>query len=62
MQTLSDLKGAYPEVERDAVYDDEAGLRDEDRAFLRSADAEVFGWMEADLRFRKLVHNVQKLS
>jgi hypothetical protein len=60
--TLSDLKGTYPEVERDAVYDDEAGLRDEDRAFLRSADAEVFGWMEADLRFRKLVHNVQKLS
>ena len=60
--TLSDLKGAYPEVERDAVYDDEAGLRDEDRAFLRSADAEVFGWMEADLRFRKLVHNVEKLN
>jgi hypothetical protein len=60
--TLSDLRGAYPEVERDAVYDDEAGLRDEDRAFLRSADAEVFGWMEADLRFRKLVHNVQKLN
>jgi hypothetical protein len=60
--TLSDLRGAYPEVERDAVYDDEAGLRDEDRAFLRSADAELFGWMEADLRFRKLVHNVEKLN
>jgi hypothetical protein len=60
--TLSDLRGAYPEVERDAVYDDEAGLRDEDRAFLRSADAEVFGWMEADLRFRKLIHNVEKLN
>jgi len=59
--TLSDLKGAYPSVERDAVYDDEAGLRDEDRAFLRSADAEVFGWMEADIRFRALVHNVEKL-
>jgi hypothetical protein len=44
------------------VYDDEAGLRDEDRAFFRSADAEVFGWMEAELRFRKLVHNVEKLN
>jgi hypothetical protein len=59
--TLTDLKGAYPDVERDAIYDDEAGLRDEDRAFLRSADAEVFGWMEADIRFRALIHNVEKL-
>lgn len=59
---LSDLRGAYPDVERDAVYDDEAGLRDEDRTFLRSADAEVFGWMEADLRFRSFTHNVQKLN
>jgi len=58
--TLSDLRGAYPDVERDAVYDDDAGLRDEDRTFLRSADAQVFGWMEADVRFRALIHNVQK--
>jgi hypothetical protein len=60
--TLSDLRGAYPMVERDAVYDDEAGLRDEDRTFLRSADAEVFGWMEAELRFRAFTHTVQKLN
>jgi hypothetical protein len=60
--TLSDLRGAYPEVERDAVYDDDAGLRDEDRTFLRSADAEVFGWMEAEIRFRALAHNFQKLN
>jgi hypothetical protein len=59
---LSDLKGAYPEVERDAVYDDEAGLRDEDRAFLRAADAEVFGWMEAERRFRKFARNLEKRS
>jgi len=59
---LSDLRGAFPLVERDAVYDDEAGLRDEDRAFLASADAQVFGWMEADIRFRGLVTNVAKLN
>jgi hypothetical protein len=60
--TLSDLRGAYPHVERDAVYDDDAGIRDEDRAFLRSADALVFGWMEADVRFKGFTHNVEKLN
>ena len=59
---LSDLRGAYPQVERDAVYDDEAGLRDEDRTFLRSADAEVFGWLDAENRFKALAHNVEKLN
>jgi hypothetical protein len=52
--TLFDLRGPYPDVERDAVYDDEARLRDEDRAFLRSADAKVFGWMEAQHRFQEI--------
>jgi hypothetical protein len=53
---LYDLGLAFPEIERDAVYDDEAGLRDEDRTFLRSANAEVFGWMEAEDRFKGFAH------
>src|SRR5262249_10550297 len=47
---LFDLGGAYPDVERDAVYDDTADLRQEDRSLLTSAGAHVFGWMEAELR------------
>lgn len=53
---LYDLGLAFPETERDAIYDDEAGLKDEDRTFLRSAKAEVFGWTEAERRFRDFVH------
>jgi len=51
----SDLRGSFPDVERDAVYDDAAHLRDEDRTFLKSADTVVFGWMEADRRFKEFV-------
>jgi hypothetical protein len=50
---LFDLRGTFPDVERDAIYDDAAHLRDEDRTFLKSADAVVFGWMEAENRFKK---------
>jgi hypothetical protein len=53
---LYDLGLAFPETERDAIYDDEAGLRDEDRTFLRSANAKVFGWMEAEQRFKDFAH------
>ncbi len=58
--TLYDLGQAFPDIERDAVYDDEAGLRQEDRRLLMSADAQVFGWMEAERRFREFIHNVQR--
>lgn len=51
----SDLRGSYPEVERDAVYDDAAHIRDEDRTFLRSAETVVFGWAEAERRFKEFV-------
>jgi len=53
--TLFDLRGPFPDVERDAIYDDAAHLRDEDRTFLKSADAVVFGWMEAERRFKEFV-------
>lgn len=56
---LYDLGLALPETERDAIYDDEAGLKDEDRTLLRSANAEVFGWFEAERRFRSFT-NVPK--
>ncbi|MFL6797467.1 MAG: hypothetical protein ACJ8F3_08655 [Xanthobacteraceae bacterium] len=56
--TLSDLRGPFPEVERDAIYDDAAHLRDEDRTFLKSADAIVFGWMEAQRRFKEFARKV----
>jgi hypothetical protein len=51
---LFDLGGAYPSIERDAVYDDTADLRDEDRNFLSTAGAHVIGFMEAELRFREM--------
>jgi len=49
---LYDLRGSFPDVERDAIYDDAAHLRDEDRSLIMSADAAVFGWMEAERRFK----------
>jgi hypothetical protein len=57
---LYDLGQAYPDIERDAVYDDDAGLRQEDRSFIASTDAQVFGWMEAERRFRGFIHNVKR--
>lgn len=57
----SDLRGSFPDVERDAVYDDAAHLRDEDRTFLKTADtAVVFGWMEAELRFKEFARDAQR--
>jgi hypothetical protein len=54
---LYDLGAAYPNVERDAVYDETADLREEDRLLLQSAGASVFGWD----RFRELIHNAQRI-
>jgi hypothetical protein len=50
-----DLKGAYPFVEQDAVYDETADIREEDRLLITSVGAEVFTLMEAPLRFRAIV-------
>jgi hypothetical protein len=52
---FSDLKGAYPFVEQDAVYDESADIREEDRVFIASVGAEIFTLMEAPLRFRAIV-------
>lgn len=57
---LYDLGLAYPEIERDAVYDDTADLRQEDKSLLTSVGAEVFGWMEAEHQFREFVRNVKR--
>jgi hypothetical protein len=57
---LYDLGQAYPEIERDAVYDDAADLRQEDRALLTSSGVEVFGWVEAEHRFREFLRNVKR--
>ncbi|QWG23615.1 hypothetical protein KMZ93_01290 [Bradyrhizobium sediminis] len=51
---FADLKGAYPLVEQDAVYDETADIREEDRIFIASVGAEVFTLMEAPLRFRAI--------
>jgi hypothetical protein len=56
---LYDLGKAYPDVELDAIYDDTADIRQEDRSLLTSAGAQVFGWMEAERRFREFVRNVK---
>jgi hypothetical protein len=59
--TYSDLRDSWPGVERDAIYDDAAHLRDEDRTFLKTADtAVVFGWMEAELRFKEFVQDARR--
>ena len=57
---LYDLGKAYPEVELDAIYDDTADIRQEDRSLLTSAGAQVFGWMEAERRFKEFVRNAKR--
>jgi hypothetical protein len=57
---LYDLGRAYPEVELDAIYDDTADIRQEDRSLLTSAGAQVFGWMEAERRFKEFVRNAKR--
>jgi hypothetical protein len=52
-----DLGAAYPEIERDAIYDDTADIREEDRALLKSVGTEVIGLMEAQHRFREIVRH-----
>jgi hypothetical protein len=46
-----DLKSLYPGVERDAVYDNEADIRKEDRTLLKSVGTKVFPISEAPLHF-----------
>jgi hypothetical protein len=55
---LYDLAGAFPDVERDAVYDEASDIRDEDRSLLSSVEGtNVMGLMEAPLRFRGLIRH-----
>ena len=50
-----DLNGLYSGVERDAVYDNEADVRKEDRVLLKSVGTEVFTITEAPLHFAQVV-------
>lgn len=50
-----DLGPLYPEVERDAVYDDQADVRKEDRALLKSVGTQVFAITEAPLHFARVI-------
>lgn len=50
-----DLRPNYPNVERDAVYDDEADIRKEDRSLLKSIGTEVIGLKDVPLRFKEIV-------
>ena len=52
---LYDLWRAYPQIDRDAVYDETADVRDEDRALIASAEARVIPFMETSMRFREIV-------
>lgn len=47
-----DLRTPFPRVKQDAVYDETADIREEDRALIASVGADVFTLMEAPLRFR----------
>jgi hypothetical protein len=49
-----DLKASYPGVKQDAIYDETADIREEDRALITSVGAEMFTLMEAPLRFRAI--------
>lgn len=49
-----DLMSPFPNVKREAVYDENADVREEDRALITSVGAEVFTLMEAPLRFRAI--------
>lgn len=51
---LYDLKKPYPSVEQDAIYDETADIREEDRALVESVGAAVFALMETPLRFRAI--------
>jgi hypothetical protein len=50
-----DLRGAFPAIEQDAVYDESADIREEDRALITSGGAQMFTLMEAPVRFRAIV-------
>ncbi|MGY4259725.1 hypothetical protein ACVI1L_006793 [Bradyrhizobium sp. USDA 4516] len=49
-----DLMSPFPDVKREAVYDENADIREEDRALIASVGADVFTLMEAPLRFRAI--------
>lgn len=49
-----DLQSLYPGVERDAVYDNEADIRKEDRSLLTSVGTKVFAISEARLHFTRM--------
>ena len=51
-----DLRNAYPNIENDAIYDDSADFRAEDRALLASVST-VIGLMEAPLKFRAIARH-----
>jgi hypothetical protein len=46
-----DIRGLYPDVERDSVFDSESDIRQEDRSLLRSVGSEVFALAEVAGRF-----------
>ena len=48
-----DLRGPYPNVENDAIYDDSSDFREEDRALLASIST-VIGFMKSPLKFRAI--------
>ena len=52
---MHDLGAAFPEVERDAVYDESSDIRDEDKALLSSISIKVMSLMEAPMRFKGII-------
>lgn len=46
-----DIRPLYPDVERDAVVDDESDIRKEDKRLLKSVGSEVFTLADAHRRF-----------
>lgn len=50
-----DVGPLYPNVERDAVYDDHSDIRREDKVLLQSVGTQVFPITEAQLRFARVI-------
>ena len=50
-----DLTKPFPDVERDAIYDEGADLRPEDSALLSSVGARMIALADAPRRFREII-------
>ena len=54
-----DLRSPFTAIERDAIYDEAAGARQDDRSLLNSVGAHMIALGQAPRRFREIVGDVR---